>query len=62
MWNYVEFLDYFRLTVRVADLMILPWDAVIVAVIFRFPLVVVIVKVADELPERIVTVAGTLAR
>lgn len=56
------FLDYRRLTVRVAVLMILPWDAVIVAVIFRLPLVVVILKLADELPERIVTVAGTLAR
>jgi hypothetical protein len=32
------------------------------AVIFRLPLVVEIVKLAIELPERIVTVAGTLAR
>lgn len=39
-----------------------PWDAVIFAVIFRLPLVVEIVKLALELPERIVTVAGTLAR
>lgn len=62
MRNYVVFVDYLRLTVRVADLMILPWDALIVVVILRFPLVVVIAKVADELPERIVTVAGTLAR
>ena len=39
-----------------------PWDALIVATIFRLPLVVAIVNLADELPERIVTVAGTLAR
>ena len=62
MWNYVEFLDYFRLIVRFAVLMTPPWDAVIFAVIFRLPLVVEIVKLAIELPERIVTVAGTLAR
>ena len=38
-----------------------PWDALIIATIFRLSLVVAIVNVADELPERIVTVAGTLA-
>ena len=51
-----------RLTVRVALLVTPPWDALIVATIFRLPLVVAIVNLADELPERIVTVAGTLAR
>lgn len=55
-------LDYRRLIVRVAFLMMLPWDAVIVAVIFRLPLVVEIVKLALELPARTVTVAGTIAR
>ena len=39
-----------------------PCDALIVATIFRLPLVVAIVNLADELPERTVTVAGTLAR
>lgn len=40
----------------------LPRVALIVAVIFRFPLVVVTLKLADELPEGIVTVDGTIAR
>ena len=42
--------------------MILPRDALIFTVILRLPLVVVIEKLAVELPESIVTVAGTTAR
>ena len=57
-----SYLDYRRLIVRAAVLATPFRDAFIVAVIVRLPLVVVIVKFADELPKGIVAVAGTLAR
>ena len=57
-----SYLDYRRLIVRDAVLVTPFRDAFIVAVIVRLPLVVVMVKLADELPKGIVTVAGTFAR
>ena len=57
-----ESLDYCPVIVRTADFLTAPWDALIVANIFRLTLKVVILKLADALPKGIVTVAGTFAR
>ena len=55
-------LGCYRVIVRTADFFTPPWDALIVANIFRLTLTVLILKLADALPEGIVTVAGTFAR